>query len=232
MELLSSLAPRLPWQTPVPLSGIDPGETDADGDAVVLAFVPGAAHPPHHGDPATLRCIRDAIAAVADEAWQGRVVTPYTSTPRWDTHSRETVLTVLPPGHRNAAESVWTTLEQFEEEPAVGLVHGDLAGHNMHWQGDSLVGVIDWDHAAVWDPAINLAHLALWHGLAVIKAAAPDPGFAARASVWVGHHALFRLRRAAETVAAGDALPRWDRLLRKTLPRLEHAAAAAVRIGH
>ena len=32
-----------------------------------------------------------------------------------------------------------------------GLVHGDLAGHNMHWVDGQLIGILDWDYAALWD---------------------------------------------------------------------------------
>jgi len=244
-ELLARLAPHLPWVTPVPLGEVDPGEPwscgsgvpvpdDAwSGPAVALSWVGGGPHAPHVGDPAALRRIVEAVAAVPVEAWTGRVAEPFTSTPHWDDASRAAVLAVLPAAERGAAQAVWSALEAFRAGEAggdaVGLVHGDLAGHNMHWSPAGpgaeprLLGIIDWDHAAAWDPAINLAHLALWHGVGVIAPAAPDTALATRASVWVGHLALFRLRRAAES----GAVRRWDRLLRKTLPRLEHAAGAS-----
>lgn len=57
--------------------------------------------------------------------------------------------------------------------PAVepSLVPADLAGHKMRWSDDRrLSGIIDWDWAAAWDPAVDAARLA-WHGWATVKAA-------------------------------------------------------------
>ncbi|MDR2254965.1 MAG: aminoglycoside phosphotransferase family protein [Arthrobacter sp.] len=220
MALLSALAPHLPWLSPEPLSDVVLGD-DAAPAAVLQRFVSGGAHAPHEGDPAALRGVLEALAAVPTAAWESLVTGPYVSSAPWDPAGREAVLGVLPAEARRAAEAVWAGLEGIEGE-ATGLVHGDLAGHNMRWKVERLVGVIDWDHAAAWDPAINLSHLALWHGVDVVAPAAPDARFAARAALWVGHHALFRLRRAAED----GAVRRWERLLRKTLPRLDFAATA------
>mgnify|MGYP006195292123 CR=1 FL=1 len=62
---------------------------------------------------------------------------------------------------------------------APSLVHGDLAGHNMRWErsgGDwALTGILDWDLASVWDPALNPAYLSLWHGEEKLDAIARDP---------------------------------------------------------
>lgn len=104
-----------------------------------------------------------------------------------------------------------------------GLVHGDLAGRNMHWRNGELIGILDWDKASLWDPAINLAHLSLWHGQDVIDPSAPDEFFAARAHVWNGSFALTRVADAA----LRGGVKTWGRLLRKTQPRIMRAAQAA-----
>jgi aminoglycoside phosphotransferase (APT) family kinase protein len=63
------------------------------------------------------------------------------------------------------------------------LVHGDLGGANMRWSSDGrLVGVIDWDWASAWDPAVDAACLA-WHGWAAVEAAV-DPPIYHRARIW------------------------------------------------
>jgi len=36
-------------------------------------------------------------------------------------------------------------------------VHGDLTRFNQRWANDRVVGVQDWDHAALGDPAIDVA---------------------------------------------------------------------------
>lgn len=225
MRLLTRLAPHLPWQLPVPLTEVEPARGTQPA-AVVQRFVAGSPHPPHTGDPAVLRTVLEALAAVPPVVWEGHVSGPFRSTPRWDEAGCAAVLRVLPSAdERRQATAVWESLTAVEGEERA-LVHGDLAGHNMHWQDGRLVGVLDWDHAAAWDPAINLAHLALWHGAQVIAPAAPGRRFADRAGLWVGHLALHRLRQAA----ANPAVRRWERLWRKTLPRLAVGAAAAERL--
>ncbi len=220
---LRAVAPHLSWASPEPLSEVILDHEAAPG-AVLQRFVIGGAHAPHEGDPAVLRSVVEALAAVPSAAWEPFATGPYVSTARWDEAGRETVLGVLPPEARGTAEAIWDGLAAIEGE-AAGLVHGDLAGHNMRWRHTELIGVIDWDHASEWDPAINLSHLALWHGVQIVGPASPDARYAARAALWVGHHALFRLRRAAED----GGVRRWERLLRKTLPRLEFAAVSGAR---
>ncbi|WP_145173268.1 phosphotransferase [uncultured Rothia sp.] len=49
------------------------------------------------------------------------------------------------------------------------LIHNDLAGHNILWNGDRLVGLIDWDHACIADPAYDWASLGNWYGWDSLK---------------------------------------------------------------
>jgi aminoglycoside phosphotransferase (APT) family kinase protein len=66
------------------------------------------------------------------------------------------------------------------------LVHGDLGGDNVHWSADGeLLGVLDWDLAAPFDPAVDVACLAYTHGWAAIERAV-DARTVARARVWSG----------------------------------------------
>jgi len=234
MQLLQRLAPHLPFALSLPLTPVMRADPDAAGGwrpaAVVQRYVPGAAHPPHTGEPAELRRLLAALAAVPTEAYAGLVQAPFAREPRWRDEDRDLVLGVLPPENRDAATAVWDGLEAIDGE-AVGLVHGDLAGENVRWHHGAVVGVLDWDHAAAWDPAINLAQLSLWHGPEIIGPAAPDPRSADRARLWVGHLALHRVRQAALTdAAAPGTVRRWTRLLRKAHPRVEAAAQAAQRL--
>ncbi|MGO3089246.1 MAG: phosphotransferase family protein [Galactobacter sp.] len=224
MALLNALAPHLTWQVPTPLTEVT--QLSRTGTrAVGQRYVTGVQHPPHCCDVASLSRLLQELVSVPESAWRTHVEPAYAVHPRWDASRRDITRTLLPARNQPQAEAIWEALEAIEGE-AVGLVHGDLAGDNMRWDGERVVGILDWDHAARWDPAINLAHLALWHGPDAL-AAAPDSRFAARAGVWMGHLALIRVHDAAQRQAAGVALRRVDRLLRKTLPRLDVAAAAA-----
>lgn len=121
------------------------------------------------------------------------------------------------------------------------LVHGDLAGHNMLWtpapaagpdtpEGPDAVhwrleGILDWDLAHVGDAARNVAYLSIWHGEALIPAIARSAEEERRARVWLAAAALDSLDDAAARQELTGTAPRWGRLLRKVLPRIERAAA-------
>jgi aminoglycoside phosphotransferase (APT) family kinase protein len=95
------------------------------------------------------------------------------------------------------------------------FVHGDLGGHNMRWNDGRLVGVIDWDWAAGWDPAIDAACLA-WHGWDAV-AAAVDPPTYQRARIW---HRTFGIEQLAVSwlrpPGPPDIIPRTAEWLRRT----------------
>ena len=61
--------------------------------------------------------------------------------------------------------------------------------HNMHWVDGELVGILDWDYAAVWDTALNATYLNLWHGIA-LEDITDQPN---RARVWSGALGLYAL---------------------------------------
>lgn len=121
--------------------------------------------------------------------------------------------------------------------PTLGLVHGDLAGNNMLWKlgcSPTLTGILDWDLASAWDPAINLTHLTLWHGPEVIdhvssqlverNAISPEELFGERARFFSGMLALENVSDAALRQLAPKPL---RRLVTKVGRRLENAATSA-----
>ncbi|MDO4898647.1 MAG: phosphotransferase [Rothia sp. (in: high G+C Gram-positive bacteria)] len=93
---------------------------------------------------------------IAHEHWCSRDQT-------WDAHLRANILPQLLRSAQRVAEAA---IEQVLALPTVDpvLVHGDLAGHNILWNGDKLVGVIDWDHATLADPAIDYAAVGNFYG--------------------------------------------------------------------
>ena len=83
----------------------------------------------------------------------------------------------------------------------------------------ALTGILDWDLASAWDPALNPAYLSLWHGEEKLEAIARDPAEARRARAWLGWMALEGLDDAASREGTGFEA-NWPKLLRKVLPRI------------
>lgn len=192
---------ELPWMLPTPLSTVDNG--------VLQTYIPGTAHPHGVGDPHTLA----EIVTIFDEHDTTGLAlnTPFAQRGRFTTEML-TALDAVVADHMawEIAEYVhgWT-----DDGVGAGLVHGDLAGHNMHWVDGQLVGILDWDYAAHWDTALNATYLSLWHGVAP-ENFTPTPH---RARVWSGALGLYSLANALtwDISAAG-----WRRLNKKVQPRI------------
>lgn len=198
---------RLPWQVPTPLSSVDGG--------VLQAYIPGSAHPHHSGNATTLATVVETLERYDTSglslgqpfAQRGRITDEMLA--RLDSAVEHDM-------HRAIAEHIhaWT-----DEGVGAGLVHGDLAGHNMHWVDGELIGILDWDYAAVWDTALNATYLNLWHGVALEEfSAVPN-----RARVWSGALGLYSLADALSwDVSPGG----WRRLNAKVQPRIQRAYQA------
>lgn len=253
MALLEALtAADLPFAVPRPLSAVLRRDDDAGrplATAVLQAFVPGQPHPPHEGDAAVLRGIVDALDTVdvTDPAVSAGLGPAFAFRGPWTPERVGRVGRLgasLPAEHADALPADWAGVVEriaaavtaWAAAPPDGpaLVHGDLAGHNMHWvpapDGDDvrweLSGILDWDLAHAGDAARNVAYLGIWHGEERIEAIARTPEEARRARVWLGAAALDALDDAAARQELTGRAPRWGRLLRKVLPRIERAAAA------
>ncbi|GAA4760681.1 phosphotransferase family protein [Citricoccus nitrophenolicus] len=234
--------------------------------AVVQRFLPGQPHPPHEGDPELLRGVCEVLAGIETAPLVPHLGPPFGFRGPWAAEKVAVVQALPELLTRMYGSDAWTgsgaasadrwagtvtaltgTATRWTECPVVppSLVHGDLAGHNMRWQrrspgGDGgrweLTGILDWDLAAVWDPALNPAYLALWHGEEKLEAIARDAAEAWRARVWLGCMALESLYDASlrEGPSRKEGPPHWAKLLRKVLPRIERAAAAEAvwRTGH
>lgn len=219
IRLHNLVAGQLPYRVPTACSAM----LKFDGrNAVALSFIPGTAHAPHRGDPAVLRRIVQDLAAVDLQPLAADLAEPFAFRGRWNDGSRSRCLGYLSGQLRTAAESVFAQIAQLDQVPP-SLVHGDLAGQNMHWSDGKLVGILDWDLACAWDPALNTAYLALWHGQDLVEQIAPDAEQARRARIWLG---LMGLERLSDALSRSDK-PRLDKLMRKIGPRILRAAAAA-----
>lgn len=189
--LLDALARAgLPFATPTPLGPVvsTPGWT-----AVAVSWVPGRAAPQGDGDPVILRGLLDAIAAADLEPLAGLLDVPhgYAGGDRWAELMTDAVA-LLPArlhasAHRRIAEAV--ALDPVPPR----LVHCDLAGPNVHWSPDGrLLGVLDWDLAQPFDPAVDAACLAYTHSWPIIERTVDAPTYR-RARTWSATFAIEQL---------------------------------------
>ena len=157
--------PEFGFALPRPLG---PVVSAGQARAVATRRVPGQPSP-HHVEPAALVAVLDALVAVDWEPLAGLLAPPlaYGGGPDWLDLQRAEVLPRLPARARDAARRAVDALAGAEPGPPQ-LVHGDLAGANLRWQAGRVVGLIDWDLATGYDPALDLACLAEWHGWDVV----------------------------------------------------------------
>jgi aminoglycoside phosphotransferase (APT) family kinase protein len=198
-QLLSRLEKAgLPFAVPVPLTDV----VDVDGrSAVALSWVPGSPTPRGEGEPAGLRELLAALASVHLADLDGLLgpVHAYAGGTRWPELMRE-VGALLPDEWRAEAAERVAAARDLPPVP-VRLVHGDLAGENVHWDpaGRHCVGVLDWDFAQPFDPAVDAACLA-WHGWPTLREAV-DPQTYQRARTW---YLTFGLDQVAVSLLRGD----------------------------
>ncbi|EYR63488.1 hypothetical protein N866_20270 [Actinotalea ferrariae CF5-4] len=121
----------------------------------------------------------------------------------WPALVREQLAPRLPPSARSTAARVVADVLEAEAEADACLVHGDLGLHNVLWPdaGDDagLTGLIDVDHAAWADPAVDVAPLVGAFGVQQL-AADVEPDLLHRAMV---HRATLSLQVAAAAELAG-----------------------------
>jgi aminoglycoside phosphotransferase (APT) family kinase protein len=189
----------LPFEVPLPLSEV----ATVDGrTAVALSWVPGRATVRGTGHPGGLRDLLDALSTVDVEALRDLLgpAHAYAGGDCWPELMAE-VIRLLPPEWRTEAGARITTAQELPPVPP-RLVHGDLAGENLHWDpsGRHCVGVLDWDFAQPFDPAVDAACLS-WHGWSTLHAAV-DAATYRRARIW---YLTFGLEQVAAALLRGDS---------------------------
>ncbi|MEU4324544.1 phosphotransferase family protein [Nonomuraea dietziae] len=215
-ELLARLARMdLPFQVPTPLV---PVSTIAGRVAVAVSWVDGAAHPRGSGDPAKLRGLLDALASVDLRLVEDVLDEPhaYAGRERWEEILVEEVLPRLPVHVRTEARRRIEAALELDKVTA-SLVHGDLGGDNVHWSPDGdLVGVLDWDLAQPFDPAVDAACLA-WHGWDAVRSAVDGETYR-RARVWAE---TFAIEQVGSALVNGEPPHVVDRHVESTARLLE-----------
>ncbi|MFD8078575.1 phosphotransferase [Streptomyces sp. NPDC059718] len=200
MELLRRLgALDLPFAVPRPLSDVVPV---AGHTAVALSWVGGTPAPRGGGgEPEHLAGLLRALKDVDCRDLQGLLgaAHEYAGGDRWAEMMERDVVPRLPRTWRSEARRrVGAALDLPPVEPS--LVHGDLAGGNLHWSDDGrVVGVLDWDLAQPFDPAVDAACLA-WHGWDKVAAAVDRPTLH-RAWTW---YLTFGLEQVAFALLNGE----------------------------
>lgn len=219
VDLVAALEPQLSFQLPTALTPLWQQEGFA---AVVQRFIPGAAHPPLTGDATQLRALIAELAHVDVHALKGLLAQPFAYGGVWSEERVSALLQMLPTHLIPQAKAVLARIDSFAPITP-SLVHADLAGHNLHWQGSRLIGVLDWDLAAAWDPALNSAYLGLWHGEELLEQIAATPQEAWRARIWLGAMSLESIYQ----VGLGDNPQNLAAMVEKVSARLRRAANAA-----
>ncbi|WP_270238706.1 phosphotransferase family protein [Kocuria marina] len=170
-----SRLPEFDFAVPRPLT---PVLQDGRYTAVGMTWIPGSPRPPGHADPRELRRVLEQVHNA-----DARAAEPWLDRPgqHWGGHRRrhvllDQVLPLLLPRNRNRAMNAIEDLVALDNVPP-RLVHGDLMGSNMLWQDDHLVGVIDWDHASMSDPAYDVASLGLWFGWSSVRQATDEENY-------------------------------------------------------
>lgn len=169
-EILRMLPYDLPFEVPRPITRVI---TRQGHTAVGITWIKGEPRRPGPVPPKQLAQILRAIHSIDYTNYA-----PYLDTPHqhwggtdWPNYLREELFPLLLRNNRKVAEAIVESV--LDLEPAKHcFIHGDLAGHNILWNGDKLVGVIDWDHATIADPGFDFASLGNYYGWDTLAKAA------------------------------------------------------------
>jgi aminoglycoside phosphotransferase (APT) family kinase protein len=177
-------AAGLPFAVPEPLTPVRGFE---DRAAVAVSWIDGAELPRDAASPAQLGALLGALAEVALTPALREVLSRTNEDAAgrpWAEFVADHVLARLPVRWRDEGRRRLDAALALEPV-APSLVHGDLGAANAHWGPDgSLVGVLDWDLARAFDPALDAALLS-WYGWDVVAGAVDGATFR-RARVWDG----------------------------------------------
>lgn len=148
----------LPFQTPSNLSDV---YTTRSWSAVVSSFVDG-----EHRDNVEWTDVREALSDVLNtfQTATRPIAESFLPARQWCGGTNwparvEEIIQSFNERERAAATHVVRNVLECEAEVQPTLVHGDFGLHNVLWTEGRITGVIDFDHAAIGDPAIDVAPL-------------------------------------------------------------------------
>ena len=177
--------PDLPFALPC---SVGPAATHDGVTAVPVRRLDGMSRAPGHADPGELRRLLVAIHTIDPSPLRDDLATPraFYGGERWREVLADDVVPLLPAALRGPAAEVVDRLAAADADADAHIQsvgHGDLAGANVLWEGDRVVGVLDWDLASIEDPAEDVASLAGWHGWELAPTLA-EPSTVARAALF------------------------------------------------
>lgn len=218
-EVLRRL-PEYDFQIPRPLTGT---KTVKGHTAVGLTWVEGS-HRTADVPAETLRHLLEQLWETDTSDFDSYLDRPGQ---HWGGHRRrhvildEVVPLLLPRNRALAREAIHDLADLDVVTPR--LVHSDLMSRNMLWQGRSLSGVIDWDHACLGDPAQDVASLALCFGWDTLDSVL-DPDIMRRARLHARivpmQSVAYTLVQDMDTAQVNQAVTRADEWIDTRLRRL------------
>ena len=214
VQQLVDALPALPFQVPRSRGRI----VELDGHVAVPTLrIEGKPHPSGVGDPPLLRGLLEAIHSLPVDPLLPHLAPAraFMGGHRWQEVLTGRVLPLLAADVRSEASRRIDELAALPQVPTV-VNHGDLAGSNVLWRNGRVVGVLDWDLAALEDPAEDVASLASWHGWGLVDQLA-DAGTIARAEVF---RASFGLQVLAFSVVQERPDAEIDGLLKRVAAQL------------
>jgi aminoglycoside phosphotransferase (APT) family kinase protein len=211
----------LPFAVPEPLT---PVKVVHGRTAVAMSWVEGEARGKGAGDPDVFAGLLRALAEVDCAALRDVLGEPheYAGRADWARVLEEQTVPALPRRWRaEARRRIEAALDLPEVEPS--LVHGDLCGYNLHWgSAGRIVGVLDWDLASPFDPAIDVACLG-GHDWDAVRAAVPAEVYR-RARIW---YRTFGIEQVSSAIVHGESAAVVKRYVARAADFLERTTDSA-----
>lgn len=212
----------LPFAVPEPLT---PVKVLHGRTAVAMSWIEGELRAKAACEPAVAAGLLRALAEVDCAPLRDVLGEPheYAGRADWARVLEEQAVPALPRRWRaEARRRVEAAQDLPEVEPS--LVHGDLCGYNLHWgPAGRIVGVLDWDLAAPFDPAVDAACLGN-HGWDAVRAAVPAEVYR-RALIW---YRTFGIEQVSSAILNGEPGEVIKRYVARATEFLERTAQAPV----
>jgi aminoglycoside phosphotransferase (APT) family kinase protein len=156
VEVLERLDGRIgQFAVPTVLSDVRRWAPESAG--VLCGYVRGSStERPEDPTPELARVV-DTIHRADPSLFAGTVVRSWCGGDDFPRLVSDHVIALLDDDAATAAADVVDQLLEAEASAPRCVVHGDLNSFNLLWEADVVDGVIDWDFAAVSDPALDIA---------------------------------------------------------------------------
>jgi aminoglycoside phosphotransferase (APT) family kinase protein len=156
VEVLERLEGRIgQFAVPTVLSGVRRWAPECAG--VLCGYVRGSSTERPEDPVAELKRVVDTIHDADGSMFADTEVRSWCGGPDFARLVSDHVIPLLDDDVGTAAADVVDHLLEAEASAPSCVVHGDLNSFNLLWEAEEAFGVIDWDFAAVSDPALDIA---------------------------------------------------------------------------